>query len=185
MNHALLATAGAILLSITAQPAAAADPTTIDCVPNGLDAATRQALLAGVRKQVQEQPSGFHFDDAIKLKLVAASEKCVALFGWTQKARTVALEYSLIKDSISAYEAIVQGDGLDVIKIEAVVRALPPAQFAKLSPDLISQGDAEALAGVLARANINIETRKQGNDVGALISLMSVAEKMKAEFAAS
>jgi hypothetical protein len=185
MNHVLLATAGAILLLTTAQPADAADPATIDCIPNGLDAPTRQALLAGVRKDAQEPAAGLHFDDAIKLKLFAVSEKCRAQFGWTQKARTVALEYSLIKDSVSAYEAIVQGDGMDVIKVEAVVRALSPAQFARLSPDLISKDDAEALAGALARAKVNIETRKQGNDIGALAGLMSSAEAKKTEFAAS
>jgi hypothetical protein len=179
---ALLGTSFAIAI---AQPAHSAEPATIDCILNGLDAPARQALLMNVRKWVQDKASGFEFDDAIKPRIIAVSENCQSQFGWTQKARTVALEYSLITDSVLVYEAIVQGDGVDVQKVEAVLRRLPPAQLARLAPDVISMKDAEALASALARAKVNIETPDQGHHVGALAGLMASAEAKKTEFAAS
>ena len=183
MNHMLAVAATIFALSI-AQPASAADLATIDCITNGLDASMRQTLAADAKKLVRGEANG-DFDDATKVKFKALSHKCQAQFGWSEKARSASEVYNISGSYISEYEAALRDDGLDVAKVETVIRNLPPAQFAALSREPMPESAARAVLSALASANITVETRTKASHVGALGAVMSVMESSKAEFATS
>jgi hypothetical protein len=111
------------LVAITAQPAHAADPGTINCILDTLDEPTQRALLNHAENIVQEK-SGGKLDDAANARFGAAADTCAKQFGWSEKARTAAIFYTFVKSGVPAYEAGVRADGFDVVAVEKVIRAL-------------------------------------------------------------
>ncbi|MEO9132435.1 MAG: hypothetical protein ABI240_14665, partial [Sphingomonas sp.] len=128
----MLLAAGAMLVAITGQAAHAADPRTINCILDALDKPTQQALLTQAQNMVQ-QKSGGQLDDQAHLRFSAVGGTCAKQFGWSEKARSAAMFYTFVKTGIPTYEAGVRADGFNVVAVEKVIRALPPAQFAGLS----------------------------------------------------
>lgn len=183
MKQVLLA-AGAMLVAITGQPANAADPGTINCILDALDESTHQALLTHAQNIVQEK-SGGQLNDQANVRFGAAADTCAKQFGWSEKARTAAIFYTFVKSGVPAYEAGVRADGFDVVAVEKVIRALPPAQFAGLSANPMPPDATSALVAGLTQAKIGMETEKQGFHVGVLAAGISAIEQKKAEFAAS
>lgn len=123
-----------------ATPAQAADLSTIGCIGDKLDAATREQIATDVAHNLEANKQGGKYSPSVIKAFNEAAAACATENRWPVAAGRPAILYTLAKFSLPTVQRIATERGLDVSALEVQWFALPEEQRNKpLTPELYHQ----------------------------------------------
>ncbi|MHA6720355.1 hypothetical protein ACX40Y_13005 [Sphingomonas sp. RS6] len=113
-------------LTVLAAPAAqAADPSSIGCVAEKVDAAVRAQIAADVARNLSDVGKRPSYDPSVGRGLNDAASACATANGWPGSAARAAGIYALASIGLPVAKRVVSAKGFDPEALDALYRALP------------------------------------------------------------
>ncbi len=167
----------AVLLALAVPATAQAAPAPIDCVLDKLDPATRSAIAADVRANLEQQGEQ-SYSEASRTPITNASTQCANALGWDENRRTAAAKYALVRVAVDIVRAALTVRGIDPDRVVRGYQVVPPQRRrAELGKE-----DYEFVASVLV-ANGTLKNAADGYLVGNYLGMLNLIDVSEAAFA--